>query len=384
MIQLKARKILKLFTVFVAVYCASIFLFSALYNTQLTDDNIRERIGQILLIGFRGCDISEDSNISAAMNDLNIGGVILFDIDGPSGSFPRNIKSPSQIKNLTRQLRRFSPSPLFIAIDAEGGPVNRLKSKYGFITVPGAFELGSSNDISKTKNISGLLARQLKDLGINMNLAPVVDLNINPKNPVINKAKRSFSGDPEKVTAHAEAFIDSHTENGVITVLKHFPGHGSSNTDSHKGIADITETYNRKELTPFKRIIARGKANAIMTAHVINRNIDKEHPATLSSKFIRGILRDQLDFKGVVISDDIQMASISDSYSLEESIVRALNAGCDIILISNNTGSYDKNLPYKAYSAILQAVYSGKIPRERIAESYRRIKYLKKKFGIIK
>ena len=349
----------------------------------LTDEQLQERIGQMLIIGFRGIEVSENSYITQAIKDLNIGGVILFDYDVPSKSFSRNITGPEQTKNLIKDIQSFSPLPLFIAVDAEGGNVNRLKEKYGFISVRSAQEMGEKDNPIETKKIAAGLAFQLVDLGFNINFAPVVDVNVNPENPVIGKIERSFSGNPEKVTEQALAFINGHQEQGVITALKHFPGHGSSKDDSHKGMVDITDTYRDKELIPYQKIIEQGKADMVMTAHIIDKNVDPEYPATLSSLFINNILREQLGFQGVVVSDDMQMGAITESYSFDEAIIRAVNAGCDLLIISNNSSVYDESAPYRTRDIIFNAVKQGRISYDRIIESSDRIYTLKKKFDII-
>ena len=350
---------------------------------KLGDKELLNKIGQMLIIGFQGTVISEESYISKAMKDLNIGGIILFDYDVPSKSSPRNITSPSQIKELIKNLQKFSPTPLFIAIDAEGGYVNRLKPKYGFIEIPSAQEMGKRN-IEETKKTAIKLTNQFIDLGINTNFAPVVDVNVNPDNPVIGGIERSFSNNPEKVTEHALAFIEGHHQNNIITAIKHFPGHGSSKDDSHKGMTDITKTYKEKELIPYQKLIEKAVVDMVMTAHIINRDIDPDYPATLSPFFINNILRKQLGFEGVVVSDDMQMGAITEYYGFAESIILAINAGCDLLIISNNNKIYDETAPYRAQEIIFEAVKSGKISIDRILESSDRIYKLKKQFGIIK
>ncbi|MCK4355059.1 beta-N-acetylhexosaminidase [Candidatus Parcubacteria bacterium] len=346
---------------------------------DVKDQELKEQIGQMLMIGFRGTEISKDSYIVQEMEDLNIGGVILFDYDVPSKSFPRNIISPKQTKNLIADLKKFSGTPLFVAIDAEGGKVNRLKEKYGFIAMPSPQKLGAQNNPEETKKISAALARQLADLGFNVNFAPVVDVNINPDNPIIGGIGRTFSNEPNKVVEQALAFIEGHSEPGIITCLKHFPGHGSSRNDSHLGMVDITNTYQDKELIPFEKIIEQEKACMVMTAHIINKNIDSEYPATLSPLFIQNILREKLGFNGVIVSDDMQMGAITEHYGFDEAIIRAINAGCDLLIISNNGKIYDEQAPEQARDIIFNAVKQGKISREQITQSYLRIITLKSK-----
>ncbi len=351
-------------------------------NTAETDQELKNKIGQMLLLGFRGTQAYEDSYISKVIKDINIGGVILFDYDVPSQSFPRNIISPEQTKKLISGLQAYAKTPLFVAVDAEGGRINRLKEKYGFIKIPSAKEIGNKNP-EKAELIYEKLAGQLAGLGFNLNLAPVVDININPKNPVIGSLERSFSSDHETVTDCALAFINAHNRKGIISALKHFPGHGSSHHDSHLGLVDVTETYRHYELTPYKELIKKGKAEMIMTAHIINRQVDPDYPASLSPNFLQKILRDKLDFKGVIISDDMQMGAITENYGFSEAVIKAVNAGCNILAISNNGKTYDEDTVYKAFKVIIKALKSGKIPMHKINDSYTKILYLKKKSKIL-
>jgi beta-N-acetylhexosaminidase len=348
------------------------------------EKELKERIGQMIMIGFRGTEISEDSYIVKAIKDIKIGGVILFDFDIPSKSFPRNILNPEQTKKLIFDLQGYSSTSLFVAVDAEGGKINRLKPEYGFSDFLSPKELGEIGDTEITRKEALKLSQELKNLGFNMNLAPVVDVNINSNNPVIGALGRSFSSDPQKVALHAQAFIEAHNQNNVITVAKHFPGHGSSSGDSHLGMVDVTETYKEEEIIPYKILQDKGLLNAVMTAHIFNRKIDKDYPATLSSIFLTDILRKEIGFKGIIISDDMQMEAITNYYGIEEAIIKAINSGGDIVLFSNNSPlGFDEELPYKVQGIIYQAVKNGKIPEERIIESSNRIYNLKKEFKII-
>ncbi len=345
--------------------------------------SLQEQIGQMLILGFRGTQFQTKSFIDKAMNDLKIGGVILFDLDVSSGIFPRNIVNPSQTKQLIADLQKNSPTPLFITIDVEGGLVNRLKPKYGFIEISSAAEMGKGT-AENTFQIAKKLGEQLKNLGINLDFAPVVDLNINPQNPVIGKIERSFSSDPQIVIDHAENFIKGLSEYKIITSLKHFPGHGSSQADSHNGIADITNAYQAKELVPFQELIKKNIVPTVMVAHTFNKNLDQEYPATLSSNTIQKTLKDLVGFKGIVVCDDLSMGAISQNYGLKEASIKMVQAGCDLIIISNNVSSYDETLPYKVSNAILQAVSTGVISTTSIKTSYDQIIKLKTDFEIIK
>lgn len=353
-----------------------------LYDPPSKDEELKDKIGQMLIIGFRGTTANQ--YITKTIKDLNIGGIILFDKDVPSGgTVERNIESPEQTKKLISQLKKTSKE-LFIAVDAEGGYVNRLKEKYGFQNIPSAFEMGKLS-IEETKEKGAFLSQQLNDLGFNLNFAPVVDVDVNPENPVIGYLERSFSADPEKVYNHASAFIEGLHQNNIISAIKHFPGHGSSKNDSHLGLTDVTNTYKDEELLPYKLLIENGYNDMVMTAHIINKNIDENYPATLSPLFLQNILREDLGFGGVIVSDDMKMKAIVDYYGFEEGIIYAINAGCDLLILSNNgTEEYDELAPQKAIDVIFNAVKNNLITEEQIDQSYNRIQSLKEKYRIKK
>ncbi len=352
-------------------------------NLSNEDEQLKAKIGQMLIIGFRGTKFQENSFINKALQDLKIGGVVLFDFDAPSGMFPRNIVNPKQTKQLISDLQKHSTTPLFVAVDVEGGFVNRLKPKYGFIDIPSAQKMGQGTP-EQTKQIGKILGKELHELGINFNFAPVVDLNINPKNPAIGSLERSFSADPEKIIAHAKNFIKGLSENNIISSIKHFPGHGSSQTDSHNGITDITNTFQTQELAPFQELIKKGTAITVMVGHLINKNVDQNYPATLSKNFIQKTLKEILGFKGVVVCDDLSMGAISQNYGAKEAAAKMVEAGCDLLIISNNVKTYDETTPYQTSDAIFEAVKAGKISTSSIENSYEKILKLKNNFGIIK
>ncbi len=353
-------------------------------SSQISEEELKEKIGQMIIVGFRGTKIDENSPIVRALRELNIGGVILYDIDGPSGKYPRNIINKDQLRELILGLQKFAKIPLFIAIDAEGGKVNRLKQEYGFEEILSHRKLGEIDDLKITKREAEKLARELKEVGINMNFAPVVDLNLNPQNPVISKLERSFSLSPQKVISHAEVFIKTFKEYKIVPVIKHFPGHGSSFGDSHFEKVDITNTFQEEELLPYKMLVKNKIVDAILVSHLYHKKIDKNYPASLSEKFLKGILRKEIGFKGIIISDDFQMKSISNFYSLKDILEKAINCGVNILLFSNNVSEYDEKLPYKIVNTILNGVKEGRIQKERILESYSKIYDLKRKYEIIK
>lgn len=340
---------------------------------------LEDQIGQMLLVGFRGTVLESNNHIISDLENFNLGGVILYEKDGPSQSRPRNIESKEQLKNLISKLKTHSKETLFVAIDQEGGIVNRLKTDYGFPPSVTAKYLGTLNNSDSTLYYASSIASTLQELGINMNFAPVVDLDINPESPAIGAYQRSFSDNPQTVIFHASIFIDEHRKRGILCSSKHFPGHGSASNDSHLGLTDITDTWNEVELEPYRLLIEDGKCDMIMSAHVFNRTLDPDYPATLSPKILTEILRKQLHFKGLIVSDAMEMGAISDHFGLEEAIEKSINAGCDLLLFSNNMNSYNPDIVPQTVQQIKKMVDEGKISKTRISESYKRIREAKEK-----
>jgi len=342
-----------------------------------TEPTLENKIAQMLLVGFRGLTLDESNYIVRDIREHRIGGVILFDRDAKLKTYGRNITSPEQLKALTLSLRTISTTPLFIAVDQEGGNVCRLKERYGFPPTVTAQYLGTQNNPAITHMYADSIAATLAENGINMNFAPVVDLNINPASPAIGALERSFSADPAIVTTHAKLFVETHDKNHVSSCFKHFPGHGSAATDTHLGFTDVTDTWSEIELQPYRTLIAAGYCRMVMTSHVFNRKIDPDLPATLSKPFITGLLREQLAFDGVVVTDDLQMEGLTQFFDYKTIIEKSILAGVDIILVSNNL-DYDSDVVPKTISHIAALVRDGKITEQRINESYRRIMSLKK------
>ena len=253
-------------------------LMGCAFKIPPTAPTLDQKIGQMLMVGFRGTEVDRNHFIIKEIRNQNLGGVILYDHDVTHKLRKRNISSPAQLKTLISSLQQASKTPLLVAIDQEGGSVARLKERDGFPATLSHSSLGRQDDPQTTEKQAAGIAETLADLGININMAPVVDLCVNPDNPVIAKRERCFSSDPEKVTAHALTYIKAHHQHGVLTTLKHFPGHGSSRSDSHLGFTDVSDTWSEKELIPYTRIIAGGQADAVMTAHVFNARLDDRYP----------------------------------------------------------------------------------------------------------
>lgn len=344
-----------------------------------TDSELKRRIARMMIVGFDAESLDASHAFAKQMRRHPPGGVILFDRDYDDRNRTKNIRSPRQLRTLTRQLQAYAPQPLLIAVDQEGGKVARLKPRDGFPAFPSAASVGERGDQSYAAKVYDALAETLVRNGINTDFAPVVDLAVNPKNFVIYGLERSYGMSPQNVVENAQIFLESLRRQGVVGVLKHFPGHGSSLDDSHKGFVDVTRTWSEKELEPYDKLIKAGRADVIMTAHVFNRRLDPKYPATLSYKVNTALLRDKMGFQGVIVSDDLQMKAIADHYTLKETVRLAINAGVDLLLFGNQLG--DTTLE-EAVNAVVDEVRAGRISRGRIAEANRRIDALMKKYAV--
>ena len=334
----------------------------------------------MLLVGFRGMTTKQAADTIDDIRDRGLGGVLLFDYDTPTGKYDRNIKTPAQVRSLVGGLRAAAALPLLVAIDEEGGEVDRLKARYGFPKTVSEAALGARDDADYTRRRAKAIGTTLADLGIDLDLAPVVDLDVNPTNPVIGALDRSFSADPEVVTRQGLAYLAGLHDAGVGGTLKHFPGHGSSTADTHLGWVDVTKTWSKTELEPFRAIIATGTADAVLVAHVFDSKLDPTYPASLSSAVIDGMLRRDLGFDGVVITDDLQMGAIRQVYGYETAVERAILAGADILTIANQQ-VYEPGIVAKTIDIVEAAVTAGRIDPARIDDSWRRISSLKAKLG---
>jgi beta-N-acetylhexosaminidase len=336
-------------------------------------DPLDAKIGQMILIGVNGTDV--DEQVLADVKSGKVGALIFFE-----KNIPNRPNAFASVKKVTWTYQQAAPIPLFISIDQEGGKVNRLKEKYGFTRSITAASIGKYGSMDSVRFYAEATAATLAGLGFNVNFAPTVDLAINKNNTVIVKPERSYSVNEDTVVMMAKEVVKEHRKFGVITALKHFPGHGSSREDTHFGVADVTNTWSERELEPFKILIKEGYADGIMTSHIVNKNLDKSGlPGTLSKDILDGILRKKLGYNGVVFSDDMQMHAISKNYGLEETIRLAINAGVDVMCFSNNIQGSDVRTVDRVHAIIKQMVASGEITPERIDESYQRILQLKGK-----
>lgn len=322
-----------------------------------------EKIGQMIVAGFNGTDVNEE--LINLVNTNKVGGVILF---------KRNIETSEQLKKLNNNIDGLNKEiPLFISVDEEGGRVNRLPSDMENFS--SAREVGLKNDKDYAYNNGKSIGESLKVTGFNMNYAPVLDIFSNPKNTVIGD--RAFGSDVETVSTMGIATMKGIEEEGIISVIKHFPGHGDTSVDSHYGLPIVYKTLEELEnfeLIPFKKAIKEG-CKAIMVSHILLDKIDKQNPSSMSETVVTDILREQLGFDGVVITDDMEMGAITENFTVEDACVQSIIAGCDIVLIGSGNESI-----YNTIQAIKDSILNGKITEERINESVVRIIKLKNEY----
>ena len=334
---------------------------------------VAPRLGELLLVGFHGTALEDNPDLERLLCGVRVGGVILF---------ARNIVDAEQVARLTRAMadraRECTGRTLLIAVDAEGGRVMRLGPGAGYTATLSHQDLGDANDLAQTELEARRIGGMLREAGINWNLAPVVDVGYNPANPVIVGVGRSFGANPALVAAQARAFIAGMHAAGLLTALKHFPGHGSSVADSHHGFVDVSETANPTvELAPYRLLLAEGVVDSVMTAHVYNRRLDWRHPATLSERTITGLLRRDLGWRGVVVSDDLRMGAIDKHYGLADAAVRAVRAGVDVVLIADDRLPGGASAAGTVMEGLGRALRRGRIRSLRVEEALIRIQAMR-------
>ena len=342
--------------------------------------SLRQKIGQMVMVTVTGDSLERSSpSLDTAKTDLAdqlVGGFVMFNWSG-------NLNGPDQIAHLCAELQERSAVPLLLAIDQEGGQVARLKASNGFAATPSAYTMGTVvHQEAYTRSVAAQMAEWFVQTGLTMNLAPVVDVNVNPASPAIGARERSFSADADTVTDHARWFIEEFRKRGIITTLKHYPGHGSAVGDSHSGFTDVTSTWSAMELLPYSSLVAAGAVDAVMTAHVFNATLDSLHPATLSYNTVQGLLRDQLGYHGVIVSDAMGMSAISQFYGIDQAAALAVQAGVDILLYTSNLDSTGNSLARRIVGVIERQISEGSISESRIDQSYQRIMALKDRYLI--
>ena len=349
-------------------------VLAAPYVTQARAAVSDADIGAMLMLGFAGStsDAPAAQNLARHIGAGRVGGACLLGY---------NARSRGGVEGLTALFAgaRKDVAPL-IAIDQEGGAVQRLGPKLGYSATPSARSVAERYDSGGAQALYKDMAAVLRAAGFNLNLAPVVDLGFEPRNPIVAHYGRAFGADGATVTRYASAFVAGHRQVGVLTALKHFPGHGSTLIDSHEHPVDLTPTWREEEIEPYVAMARAGLVDIVMTGHLAHADHTGGEPATLSRKAIEGWLRGPIGYGGVVMTDDLDMKAIRSRYPLEEAIVRAVAAGNDLVLLSNSAAP-DPDLPQAAAAAIRAGVAQGRIRAGRVEESAARLAALRRRMG---
>lgn len=333
----------------------------------LNSMTLKEKIGQLVLVGIEGTTMDDTSR--RLLKDYHVGGIILF---------KDNIENAQQSVDLLNELKKANaanPVPLWLSIDEEGGRVTRFPDEY--VKLPSSGKIGRSDDLTLTKQVGGLIAQKVSGVGLNMVFAPVLDIDSNPNNPVIGD--RSFGTTAETVSTQGIASMKGIQENGVVPVVKHFPGHGDTSVDSHLGLPVVNHDLKRLhelELVPFQQAIDEG-ADVVMVAHLLMKSIDPDTPSSYSKPVINDLLREEMGFKGVVITDDMTMGAISGSTDVGEASVKSVIAGSNMILIG-----HEYALEEAVIQALTEAAHSGVIPEEMLNDRVRATLELKHKYQL--
>ena len=320
-------------------------------------------------MGFRGLRLADAPWLRAAIARDGLGGVILFDRDQRTGG-ARNVATPAQVAALTAELRAVAgPGGLLVGVDQEGGLVTRLGPAHGYPSLASEAAVGRGT-LAAAQAWARALAATVAGAGCNLDFAPVVDLDVNPTSPAIGALGRSFSADPATVARLAGIELDALHARGVRSAAKHFPGIGSSTVNTDFGVADVTRTWSRTELDPYRQLAAAGKLDAVMVGHVVNGQLDPSYPASLSRPTL-AVLRDDVGFDGPAVTDDLQAAAITQRYGADEAVLLALEAGNDLLLFANQQ-VYDTGLVRHVVNLVLGAVASGRLTAAQIDQKWAR------------
>lgn len=338
---------------------------------QLAAMTVEEKVGQLLIGGFEGTEIGDQA--TRLVQEYQVGGLILYG---------RNIAGAGQLVTLTNGLKALNGDgiPLFLSIDQEGGGVDRMPPEVR--RTPGAYCVGQTGSVPAAQSYGDVLAAECAAFGLNLDFAPVLDVWSNPGNTVIGQ--RAFSADARTVAGLGPAAARRMMDQGIIPAVKHFPGHGDTAVDSHVGLPVVDkslEELEKTELIPFRAAIQSagtdGQVPAVMVAHILLTQLDPERPASLSPAVVTGLLREELGFAGAVLTDDLTMGAVTQSYGLGEAAVLAVEAGCDILLVCHGPDSVPA-----VRTALLEAAASGRITAERLDESVYRILRLKTEYAL--
>lgn len=345
------------------------------FGIQLQELSIEEKVGQILMVHFNGEVANQDAK--DLIQDIGVGGIIYY-------NWANGLHSLKQVQDLSFSLQKLSKLPLFIAVDQEGGRVARLR----MTEYPSNLDVGQTQNPQLARNTAYNIGRELKEVGINMNLAPVVDVNSNPKNPVIGT--RSFGSDPKVVASFGEQALKGYNQAGIMAVLKHFPGHGDTSSDSHHDLPIVNKSIKELEnveLFPFAYLASQAKV--IMTAHLLVPALDEEHCSTLSKKTL-DYLKDQLGFQGVIMTDSLVMEGVLKQCSnIDEVAISAFNAGCDLLLLGGKQlvgeKTYQELTPRdieRIHHSLVTAVKNERISKIRLDQAVQKILKLKQKLSL--
>jgi len=332
-----------------------------------------ERIAPMIMVGFDGADAKAFGvrDMAAHIAAGRVGGICFI---------AKNVVTRLGVESITKAFHAASGRwPLLMAIDQEGGNVQRLGSHLGFGDEPSPTRVSNTLSADQARKIYAAMAGQMRKSGFNLNLAPVVDLGFEPRNVLITQKGRTFGDDPLSVIRYARAFVAGHRDVGVLTALKHFPGHGSALGDSHEGAVDITKSWRDSELSPYTCLAQEGMIDMIMTGHLTHDTLTEGLPASLSEVAIRNLLRGRVGFSGAVITDDLDMKAVRRKFSREDAVIRAVAAGNDVLLATNDAS--DPDLPMHMIMDVQKGIRDGRIEADRVEAAVRRIAALKAGVG---
>jgi beta-N-acetylhexosaminidase len=349
-------------------------------NYESADFSLTEKIGQMLVVGFRGASPNEEwpQELAAQIREGWVGGVLFLG---------HNVKSARGVKGLLRSFKAAGGRlPPLLMVDQEGGLVQRLGPEVGWKKLQAAESVARTRTPQEAYALYRRTARVLWRWGFNTNLAPVVDVNVYKSNPIIGRLGRAYSDRPSEVVQYAQAFIQAHRDENVLTSIKHFPGHGSSRRDSHDGFTDISQTWQSSvEIATFQDLIRRSCVDMIMSGHLFLERYQVEQdgnlPATLSARLLERLLREEIGYDGVIVTDDMEMGAIRKHFGQREAVLKAIKAGNDLIMVSN-TSRPDPQLPKVLVRFIVTEARRDRSLMERINQSFQRIMRLKSRLAV--
>ncbi|GJL98096.1 MAG: glycosyl hydrolase [Hyphobacterium sp.] len=345
---------------------------AALSPAAMADGSLtlRQKAARMLLMGFIGDNTATDgaAAIAGHLQNGRIGGVLFL---------RHNVRSREGVEGLTRQFGEIAPNA-WMAVDQEGGAVQRLSSDLGYSPIPRAYVISEEQSVDEARTLYSGAAVEFRQAGFNLNLAPVADVQ-DDENGVIGRWGRGYGADGERIAEYAGAFIEAFEREGAACAIKHFPGHGRSSGDSHHGFVDISESWSDAELDPFRRLIDAGQAHLIMGGHLTHTGLDPAgNPVTFSRPILTDLLRGQMGYQGALVTDDLDMGAIRENYNQREAVIRSIQAGNDMIMMSNSAAP-DPELPQRFADWIEAAVAAGELTETRIDESVARLTILRQR-----